>query len=269
MKLFLTVSSLIWTFLPVLISAQGSEALVTDRPDQTESASIVPSGHIQVELGVAYAFEDLGNLGSISGRTDVNPGEEIVLSLPALLVRVGVSETFELRLGGEFSDVKRDRSDYTEDFSGVGGLVLGGKAKVLDETGVIPQTALLVHLTLPYGNDKLSPERVTSDMRLSMAHTLSEDFGIGYNIGVESDAVGQLFGLYTLAVGTSISDQFGTFVELYGNAPWEDDAAHAFDAGFTWLLSDNIQLDISAGIGLTDAAVDNLLSTGVSVRFPD
>jgi hypothetical protein len=39
------------------------------------------------------------------------------------------------------------------------------------------------------------------------------------------------------------------------------------DGGFTWLVSDNLQLDISAGAGLNHAAPDFFISAGAAWRF--
>ena len=42
---------------------------------------------------------------------------------------------------------------------------------------------------------------------------------------------------------------------------------HYGDGGFTFLLSDDIQWDIRAGVGLNEAADDYFVGTGVSIRF--
>lgn len=60
----------------------------------------------------------------------------------------------------------------------------------------------------------------------------------------------------------------GTFVEYYGVI--EDGAPdqHSADAGVTYLLSDDVQLDFSAGFGLNDAAPDFFVAAGVAWRLP-
>lgn len=40
------------------------------------------------------------------------------------------------------------------------------------------------------------------------------------------------------------------------------------DGGFTYLINNNLQLDISAGIGLNEAAIDYFVGTGCSICFP-
>ena len=71
-----------------------------------------------------------------------------------------------------------------------------------------------------------------------------------------------------LALGLSISERMGTFVEYYGVI--EEDAAnqHSIDGGFTWLVKEDFQLDVSAGVGLNDAAPDFFIAAGVAWRLP-
>src|SRR5688572_15602552 len=68
------------------VAAQEPE-LVTDRPDQTESTATVPAGRVQIEAGATFI-------------SDEEESVEIELSqFPGTLVRIGLSERFELRLG--------------------------------------------------------------------------------------------------------------------------------------------------------------------------
>jgi hypothetical protein len=69
-----------------------------------------------------------------------------------------------------------------------------------------------------------------------------------------------------LALGLTLNDRVGTFIEYYGII--EDDAPdqHSIDAGATYLLSDDLQLDFSAGAGLNDAAPDYFVAAGIAWR---
>jgi hypothetical protein len=69
-----------------------------------------------------------------------------------------------------------------------------------------------------------------------------------------------------LALGLTLNHRVGAFVEYYGVI--EDDAPnqHSVDAGATYLLSDDVQLDFSAGAGLNDSAPDYFVAAGVAWR---
>jgi hypothetical protein len=76
---------------------------------------------------------------------------------------------------------------------------------------------------------------------------------------------------YAANLGIGIMGNLGGFVELYGDAGLSASKMPitAFDAGLTYLLFDNFQLDVSGGLGLSDAADDWIVGAGVSYRFPD
>lgn len=42
---------------------------------------------------------------------------------------------------------------------------------------------------------------------------------------------------------------------------------HYFDGGFTYLLRNNMQFDVRAGVGANAAAVDFFAGSGLCVRF--
>ena len=90
-----------------------------------------------------------------------------------------------------------------------------------------------------------------ANMRLSLSHTLP-------------DAPAYF---YSVALGIGLTDKFGMFVEGFGLLPEEGDSQRQFDAGFTYLVLPNFQLDISGGIGLNEYAMDNFLGFGFTYRF--
>lgn len=59
------------------------------------------------------------------------------------------------------------------------------------------------------------------------------------------------------------------FIESYGYMPENSKPDHRADAGLTFLLADNFQLDASGGIGLTKYSPDYFISFGFSWRIPD
>ena len=58
------------------------------------------------------------------------------------------------------------------------------------------------------------------------------------------------------------------FIESYGLIPNWDEAVHLADAGVTYLILPNLQLDFSAGLGLNESAIDHFIGFGLSYRIP-
>src|SRR5687767_7409305 len=91
----------------------------TDRPDQTETASIVPKGYFQMENG--FSIE----------RT--YPG--YVYTHPSTLWKIGVNENFELRVITEYINIQLDPNPKVD---GLLPVQVGFKSKLLDQKGIIP-----------------------------------------------------------------------------------------------------------------------------------
>lgn len=230
--------------------AQEVEPLQADRPDQTECASLVPPGYIQAETGFLYE--------------KVSPDARSFL-YPSILWKYGVNDRFEVRLITEAG-----MEEYGEErISGFYPLTVGFKTRLLDEDGIIPQTAFLGHLTsCMSGKEAFRPEWLAPSFRLSMQHTLSDRLSLGYNLGTEwSGNSNEPTYIYSLASGISLTPQLGGFIEVYGYLPVEEDADHRFDSGLTYLVSNNLMVDLSGGVGITKNAPDSFISLGFSWRF--
>jgi hypothetical protein len=126
-------------------------------------------------------------------------------------------------------------------------------------------------LVLPVtANDDFKPEYSAANIRFAFSHTLSNRFSIGYNIGAEWDGETAVPGyFYSFALGIGLTEKLGMFLEGFGLLPEKGNSEHLFDAGFTYLVFPNFQLDISSGIGLNENAIDNFLSFGLTYRLPD
>jgi hypothetical protein len=67
-----------------------------------------------------------------------------------------------------------------------------------------------------------------------------------------------------------MTDKLGCFVEFFGDIPTGSNggSANSFDGGFTYLIADNLQLDVFSGVGLSGDADDWFIGAGFSIRFP-
>jgi hypothetical protein len=256
---------------PTLAAAQEGPELVTDRPDQTESTAIVPAGRLQIELGASLAGDEIGD--------DSDEIEIDARQLGATLVRVGLSRRFELRLGWEgWLDEKVTFDSERDSEEGAGDAVVGAKVKLREGEGLSPAMALLVHSSVPIGDAAFTTDRFDSSFRLSVSHDLEGGIGLGYNVGVEtasSDTEGGdhstlATAIYTISAGIPAGERLGFFVEAFGEIGLSADGppANSLDAGATYLLRPDLQLDAAAGVGISDAAPDWFAGVGVSFRLP-
>jgi hypothetical protein len=243
------------------VRAEEAVEMVTDRPDQTESPSIVPPGHVQVETGGLFVNEEFSERGI---DFDIE-----TLSLAATLVRIGISPTLEFRIGGEFTQETFTYNRFVRRNSGLSGIATGAKIKLTEEKGWLPESAFIVELDLPVGHEEFRPSEVQPAMRFAAAHTISDAISLGYNIGGAWDLDTRNAALlYTASLGVSFAEKWGMFYELFGDFNSDAKNRHSFDLGGTYLLHTNVQLDAAVGYGLNDAADDWFLLTGITFRLP-
>lgn len=251
--------------------SQEIPEITTDRPDQTESSSVLFPGFGQIEMG--YTHSEVDEDGVDRERD----------AAPELLLRYGLSERLELRFGlsgHAWEETRYDDGTPTGNVEGWEDSEAGFKYALWAENPscFIPEAALLAHLSLPSGADRHSTERADPSFRFLFSNTLSEEASLSYNLGAAWETGEDNFGgrdtlsvfQYTVSLGRSLTDRLGMYVELFGDIPMSVDAkpAHSIDGGFTYLLADNFQLDVSTGAGLSEAAEDWFVGAGVSYRFP-
>ncbi len=234
-----------------------SEVLVTDRPDATEASSTVGENVLQIEIGGLYESFEKNNIQSES------------YTFNTTLIRYGILDNLELRLGWDFvEEVTKVNGNKLDNItSGFSTLLLGVKIDVAEENGAMPEIAVIGHVFPVFSaSEDYRPETTGVDFRFSFAHTLSEKSSLGYNLGAEwGNDSPEAAAIYTLAYGYSLSDRFGIFAEIYGDLPEDSSANHYLDAGLTYLVCNDLQLDAYAGTSFTEGQ-DILVGLGLSYR---
>ena len=244
--------------------------LITDRPDQTESSVTVEPGLVQLEVGWSLVEHD-------DGRDRIRTH-----TVPGLLARIGLVGNLEARVGFAGWQAMRlttaGGAGGVSDDNGVGDIDLGFKYRLITGDGLDPQVAFLAGASVPTGQDGFSSGRVDPSFRLSLAHDLSERLSLGYNLGsswlTEKDVGGvddtRVEGLYTVALGISLTERVGVFAESFGSLALSDGGAdqHSVDGGITLLLRNNLQLDLSGGFGINTGADDWFFGAGLAARLP-
>jgi len=233
--------------LLVLISHYSfSQQIITDRPDQTEASSTIPHKSLQLEVGTLFLR---------SGGIQDN-------FYPTILWRYGISEKFELRLLTEYETVKIGALRN----SGISDIQIGTKIQLFKKEDVNTEIAFLSHLIIRTAKTELTNDDLGTINKLSISHSISEKIGVGYNVGYDYFGIGSGNLTYSLAVGFSLSEKIGFYIEPFGQFVEFDNHLASFDAGFSYLANNNLQFDISYGTGLNYGM--NYFSTGFSWNIP-
>ncbi len=244
-------------FYTVNSSAQMHEhPLITDRPDQTESPNAIRLGSIQFESGFVYTSFMRQHL------------ESEMFTIASSLIRYGLFEDFELRIEFEYLTNRVTEKSIETSAYGFGPLQLGGKYQFI-HSGEIPLDAgLLFGFTLPVGEQSFRPNNIEPELIVSIAYYLTDAFLLGTNLGaLWNSYYKNIAGIYTLVLGINLSQKFGLFTEVFGNYSSGNSPSNSIAGGITYLLTNNFQLDSSAGFELTNYDRHFFINTGISVRF--
>lgn len=244
--------------------------LVTDRPDFTESTDAVPYGHFQLEMGYTFTY-DREQTDRVHSHT-----------APEGLLRLGMLENFELRIGWDgyqwsenlFETQTRAgrsvrREEWTQDSIDMS---LGLKYKFLEQDGLLPHFGVIAEVSVPSGSGEASSGDVDPTVVLLWAYDLADGLSVAGNVGlgVPTDPEERFFQTTgSLSFAVALTDRLGAYVEYFGFYPntARSDCAHSFNGGFTYLITENFQVDIRAGMGLNEEADDFFTGAGFAWRY--
>jgi Putative MetA-pathway of phenol degradation len=246
----------------------------TDRPDFTEASSTVGKGRVQLEAGYTF-IRDRDGGSRLSSH-----------SFPEALFRIGLfADWFELRIGQNFNDTRTTSGQAvvvapvagTEFLNGAEDLYLGVKLALTEQKKYLPETALILQTTVPTGADELSADELLPGINFLFGWDVIEDClsaggSLQANRNVDDSDHFYVEVAQSLAVGYELSRRLGAYTEWFAFFPAGaidpgTGPEHYFDGGFTYLVNDDFQLDIRAGVGLNDHADDFFAGAGFAVRF--
>ncbi|MEM9679654.1 MAG: transporter [Bacteroidota bacterium] len=239
---------LLTIFLPFVCGTCLAQ-IVTDRPDQSEGPTTVGQSNFQIESGLLR--------GDFLDDEDIN----VDVIQYASLFRLGLTKRIELRIINQFEQLSAEEDSK---ISGISDLIIGTKIHLLSLESIATDIGLVAHVSIPSAKSELSAGEVQLFNRLAVSHNLPSDMSISYNLGLDYLMGDQWIFPFTLTYGKSINDRLGIYLETFGEFSQSDLGLNT-DAGFTYLLNDNLQFDFSCGVGITE--VMNYTALGVSWKI--
>lgn len=243
-----TIKGIVLCFFFIVSYMGYGQKIVTDRPDQTESSSTVPKKSLQIESGMLIKFAEEG---------DVSLRE---IAIPTTLFRYGLGKLIEIRVANTYLNIKEKNT--SNEISGISDLEIGAKIQLFKKESSKTEIAFLSHVVLPTGTKEVSFEKLGTINKLSVSHVLTDNIGLGYNLGYNYFGYENGFITYSLVLGIAVTERVGMYLEPYGSVGIFDEHLANFDAGITYLVKDNFQLDFSFGTGINYTM--NYLSAGFS-----
>lgn len=221
--------------------------ITTDRPDVSEGSATVPLNRLQWEVGGARLRGDARRL-SVDN-----------------LLRMGVRQNWELRLGGVAPVRERANSDRR---TGLSDFVLGLKRHVADERGARPAMGWLLNLKLPTASAGLGNDHMEGNLLWVANKGFSERWELEVNVGpgfaYDDATFGQAVYAATLSHFIPAGERrIRIFGEAFGAIPAARDKRSAtfVGAGVQWWINHNVALDVGFQVGLSRLAKENARSS--------
>ena len=244
-------SSMGIVFLGVLSGCIYAESVIADRPGFSTGTYSVHPGKFNIEMGYNYTFD------KTSTKNDTQ-------DFPLFELRTGITEDIEF-------DLLWDGWSYTKD--GVkehsSDMTIGGKYRVLKED--MYNITFMVLVTLPTGSQSdFQTQNISPLIGLLWDYTIDESISLFGTI--QSSTYKEQKRIYDLQTAIGVTwnhtENFASFIEAYSILPSSSSISKEYvvDGGFTYLIQENIQLDINGGIGLNRES-NNFLGAGIAVTF--
>ena len=235
----------------------------TDRPDKTESAYTVDAGRFQIETDlVAYTHDK--DAGSTTRAFDVLPFN----------FKIGLAHDTDLQLVyGAFSSIRTSGNGATDTERGFGDVTIRLKHNLWGNDGGRTALALMPFVKIPTNTLADLNDDVEGGLIVPLAIDLGH--GVGMGLMTEIDILKNDTGGYdpsfvnSATVSFEITERIGLYVEAFVERSTASGAETivTIDGGVTLAVTENLQLDAGANVGVTDAADDLNVFVGLSQRY--
>lgn len=249
---------------PAESEPKRNKPLESDRPDFTEASSTVGKRLTQIEMG--YTF--------IHDRGDT--AETRQHSFPEALFRIGMfADWFEWRIAynNGSQGVSVGGAPFTTT-SGAEDLYLGIKLALTEQDGVLPEMAIIPQMKVPTGAEAFTADETLPGLNWLYGWDVTEHITAAgstqINKAVDIDGTEYYEFAQSWTMGYELLEHLNAYTEVYGLMPSGASTAlpqYYFDGGFTFPVTNNLQFDIRAGVGLNEPADDYFAGSGLVVRF--
>jgi len=250
--------------------SEAMREMSTDRPDMTETPYTVDAGHFQVEADLFSYSYDRHNAARADEKVET-------WSYAIANLKVGLCNRVDFQLIIPTFNVVRVKDQSTgaaRRQSGYGDMVARLKVNLWGNDEGRTAFGLMPFVKFPTSQDGLGNNAYEGGLILPLAISLPGgwDLGLMAELDLLQDSLGgshhpEVFN--TVALGHDIFGKLGGYVELTSLVSWEtgSDWVSTLNVGFTYAVTENMQLDAGINFGLTRAADDYAPFVGISWRY--
>ncbi len=237
--------------------------ICTDRPAKANAVCTVPTGKWQVESGLVG-----WSLTNGAGT------ETKVLTLGASAIKLGLSDRSDIQVYvNPYVHTEQDSGGVRSGATGFGDLTVRYKHRLTDEGSKV-QVAAIPFVKFPIASDDIGNGKVEGGLAVPVsmaAGPVTLVFGPELDLLADADGQGHHAAVVNLV---NVSGPIADGVTLIGEVwtmtnfdPADTATLVSLDAALAYAVTDRLQLDLGANVGLTKPTPDAELYLGVSARF--
>jgi len=248
----------------LLLAAAAGTPICTDRPAKANAVCTVPAGMVQLESSLAdWTLAKLG------------PTRAELVTAGASLLKLGISGSSDVQLGlTPYARLTVSEFGQRSRASGFGDLTVRYKHRLTAASSPL-QVGAIAFVKLPTAAHGLGNRKVEGGLAISASFAaggpLTLTLGPELDLLADAEGKGRHLALANVVnLSAPVAPRLTIAGELWTNLNF-DPAGTArqasADAAFAYLLSNDLQLDAGANLGLTRDTPDIELYAGASFRF--
>lgn len=235
---------------------QHGETIRSDRPGRSNSAYTAGKKILQIQTGLEFGASNYS--GDARWNRFIFP----------VHFRYGITDKVEINAGiGHRSETLKADGEQLDKYSGIDMANLALRFNIFEETDKIPALGFEATYKSKLVSEDYRPGYSSSRLNLMASKGVSDNLGITANLGVDFNGYGVApDGFYTINLGLVVDEHVSIFIENY--SIFDGDYFDSFfNLGGSYLLSNDLQLDLFGGFGYNDDVFDWFISPGVSYRI--
>ena len=249
---------------PAFAAEAEETPICTDRPTKANAICTVPVGDWQLESTAAGW-----------SKTAAGGAETKVLTLGSSVVKIGLTDRSDLQIGWTpYVDIKAKEGGETSSTSGIGDVTVRYKHRLTSDGSAV-QLGLIPFVKLPTASRGIGNRKLEGGLAVPLSFALGG--GVTATLGPEADLLadgdgdGRHFALVNLInLSGPIAPRLTLAGELWSNFNFDPAGTvkqASADAALAYAVSNDVQVDAGANVGLTRDTADLELYAGISLRF--
>lgn len=247
-----------------LLAASAAPAhtapICTDRPTKANATCTVPANSWQVESSAVQWL-----------RLKQGGSESETLSIGATVVKLGLTDRSDLQIG--VTPLVRVTTDG-DHLSGFGDVLVRYKHRLTAADKPI-QVAIIPFVKLPTAMTGIGNDKVEGGVAMPVSFTLvgpvMATFGPELDVLADADGRGRHAAIVQLVnLSAAVAPRLTLIGELWASWNFDPDGIvrqASADVAAAYAVSERLQLDAGANVGLNRATADVELYAGASIRF--